>query len=119
MKDDAVSESISHFIGLFALTEEQFRLRLEYDHFRTKRTEAEEKALLEADSRAGAAPLDPGTYQPELDFKAPPPAPTLGPLVTPATPPRPQPPPRPGPLTPPPGNRNLTPPPARPPATRH
>lgn len=119
MKDDAVSESISHFIGLFALTEEQFRLRLEYDHFRTKRTEAEEKALLEADSRAGAAPLDPGTYQPELDFKAPPPVPTLGPLVTPATPPLPQPPPEPVPLTPPPEIAVLQPPPGLPQVNLH
>ena len=71
MRDDAVTESISHFIGLFALTEEQSRLRLDYEQFKAKQAQENEKALLEATSRSREAPLDPRDYEPELDFKAP------------------------------------------------
>lgn len=69
MKDDAVNESITHFIGLFSLTEEQSRLRLDYEEFKAKQANAEEKALLEASSQTRDAPLNLKGYDPELSYK--------------------------------------------------
>ncbi|EAQ03239.1 hypothetical protein OB2597_13883 [Pseudooceanicola batsensis HTCC2597] len=81
MRDDAVTESISHFIGFFSLAEEQSRLRAEYDRFKAEQAAADEQALLETESQFRPAPLTPKGYDPDLNFKAPPPLPAE-PFVT-------------------------------------
>ncbi|WP_136635326.1 hypothetical protein [Pseudooceanicola onchidii] len=69
MRDDAVTESISHFIGFFSLADESARMRLDYERFKAQKSAEEEQARLEAQSESRDAPLTPKDYDPKLSFK--------------------------------------------------